>query len=187
MDIESKSSDTSSDKSLDTSSKPVLDRYCVKCRKRTETLNEEMKVNKCGIPYMSSVCGSCGTKKTQFVKSSLKTEEMKRIDTERHRNRVLRNEKLRKEKEMIKNKSPNLDDIVSSIVPTKKPGEKKAEKKELIKSIRLLQKSIDLINKRIQTSKNEGYKTLLKDKAQELDERRQDLLSELNERLDETD
>jgi hypothetical protein len=183
MDIESSQSDTSSDKA----NKPVLDRYCVKCRKRTETLNEEMKVNKCGIPYMSSVCGSCGTKKTQFVKSSLKTEEMKRIDTERHRKRVLRNEQLRKEKEMIKNQSPNLDDIVSSIVPVKKPGEKKAEKKELIKSIRLLQKSIDLINQRIQTSKNMGYRNLLKEKAEELDERRQELLSELNDRLDETD
>jgi len=42
--------------------------YCVKCHKKTNTKNEEIKTTKNGRLMKSGICEICGTKKNQFIK-----------------------------------------------------------------------------------------------------------------------
>ena len=44
--------------------------YCVKCKKRTDTRNEQLTTTKNNRHMKRGACVVCGTTKTQFVKSS---------------------------------------------------------------------------------------------------------------------
>ena len=44
--------------------------YCVKCRKRTETTNEQLATSKNGKRMKRGTCVVCGKTKTQFVKAT---------------------------------------------------------------------------------------------------------------------
>jgi hypothetical protein len=44
--------------------------YCVKCRSKTETRDNQNVVSKNGRPMLRGICVVCGTTKTQFVKQS---------------------------------------------------------------------------------------------------------------------
>ena len=44
--------------------------YCVKCKKKTETTNEQMVTTSNNRRMKRGKCVQCGTTKTQFVKSS---------------------------------------------------------------------------------------------------------------------
>ena len=44
--------------------------YCVKCKKRTETTNEQMTTTKNNRHQKRGTCIECGMTKTQFIKAS---------------------------------------------------------------------------------------------------------------------
>ena len=43
--------------------------YCVKCKKRTGTTNEQITTTKNKRHMKRGVCAICGTTKTQFIKA----------------------------------------------------------------------------------------------------------------------
>jgi len=42
--------------------------YCLKCKKRTETIGEHERTTSNGRRMISGTCKVCGTQKNQFVK-----------------------------------------------------------------------------------------------------------------------
>lgn len=42
--------------------------YCLKCKKNTETQNEQQRTAKNGRNMLSGTCSVCGTKKNKFIK-----------------------------------------------------------------------------------------------------------------------
>lgn len=151
------------------------DRFCVRCKYRTgsEPGSEEIKLNSNGIAFMTSICTVCGLKKTTFIKHSERTEEIKEQEREVRKKRYIEKQQAKEDGTSIRSKK------------TRQSEEIKEEKRDLIKSIRSLQKSIDLVNKRISEVKDERHKDLLRDKSKILEDQRQIMLSELNKLLDE--
>lgn len=45
-----------------------MDIYCVKCKKKTPTINEKKIVTKNGRNAITGTCKVCNTKKYQFIK-----------------------------------------------------------------------------------------------------------------------
>jgi len=45
----------------------IPDRYCVSCKEKTESLDEEKFMSKNNKPMVRSTCGKCKHKKTQFT------------------------------------------------------------------------------------------------------------------------
>lgn len=42
--------------------------YCLKCKKKTETLDQHNVVSKNGRPMTKGICAVCGSKKSEFIK-----------------------------------------------------------------------------------------------------------------------
>ena len=41
--------------------------FCVKCKAKTSDVNSVQAITKNGRPMIKSVCGTCGTRKSEFV------------------------------------------------------------------------------------------------------------------------
>ena len=41
--------------------------FCVKCKRRSNDVNPVQAITKNGRPMIKSVCGTCGTRKSEFV------------------------------------------------------------------------------------------------------------------------
>lgn len=179
MDIESKSSDTSSDKSSDNSSDQADKKYCVKCKERTKSTDEGeiAKIDRQGKPYLVSKCEKCGAGKARYIKATERSDLMKGLVKESNKQKLIENQQKREAKKLVK---LGADDLIQSIGFRSK----KMEKNDLLKSIRLLQKSIDLIKTRISVANNDRYKELLKNRMLKLEDQRNDLMQELNDLLD---
>jgi hypothetical protein len=48
--------------------------WCVKCRKKTKTNNEQKSISKNGRPMLTGECGVCGTTKNQFLPGKAKKQ-----------------------------------------------------------------------------------------------------------------
>jgi len=55
--------------------------FCMKCHKKTNTNNEEIKSTKNNRLMKSGICEVCGTKKNQFIKRESKENVEKLVET----------------------------------------------------------------------------------------------------------
>ena len=51
----------------------MADAYCLKCKKKCEIKNEEIKTNKKGTRYISGNCKVCNCKVNKFIKKDTTT------------------------------------------------------------------------------------------------------------------
>ena len=58
--------------------------YCVKCKRKTDTLNKGSRITKNNRKMSTGTCAVCGSKKTQFVGSGLVNDFVNNLPFEMH-------------------------------------------------------------------------------------------------------